>query len=520
MKTVSAQQMRNLDRMTIEKAGVPGTTLMDRAGRGVADVVLSVSRMSSGGAPNTFLFAGRGNNGGDVFAAARHLKQDGANVRVWMAGTESDIRGDAFWHLSKMKEAGIELHEVPTKDDWEALAFEQDGEVLVDGILGTGVRGPARGPAAGAIQTINNLADGRLVVAIDIPSGLNADTGEAMGDTVRADVTVTMGLPKTGLASAAAMDFVGSLDVVDIGIPPDYISETPSDLELITHGDLRPLFQRRGAHSHKGTFGHLLVVAGSASFSGAASMAARAALRSGAGLVTAAVPKSIFPVVAVAAPEAMVHALPETPGGSMSATALEEWGHPLDGFTAILAGPGMTASDSTLACVEALLAGTGAPLILDADALNVLPGRGEQLREHGTRLVLTPHPGEMARLLQCSTAEVQDDRLAAARKCAELTGATVVLKGAGSIVTAPGMTPWVNVTGNPGMGTGGMGDVLAGALGGLLAQGQAPFDAARAAVYVHGHAGDSAAWRTSQTGLIAGDVIEELPYAFRAITPR
>ncbi|MDA0322835.1 MAG: NAD(P)H-hydrate epimerase, partial [Verrucomicrobia bacterium] len=270
MKTVSAAQMRELDRMTIEMAGVPGTTLMDRAGRGVADIVLSVTRMSGGGAPNTYLFAGRGNNGGDVFAAARHLKEEGAAVRVWMAGAESDVRGDAFWHLSKMKEAGIELNAVPTKDDWESLDFDQDGEVLVDGILGIGTRGPARGPAVGAIQMINNLSDGRLVVAIDIPSGLDADTGEAIGDTVRADVTVTMGLPKKGLATAAAMDFVGSLEVVDIGIPAEYVAETPSDLELITHGDLRPLFQRRGAHSHKGTFGHLLIVAGSASLSGAA----------------------------------------------------------------------------------------------------------------------------------------------------------------------------------------------------------------------------------------------------------
>jgi NAD(P)H-hydrate epimerase len=341
-----------------------------------------------------------------------------------------------------------------------------------------------------------------------------------MGDTVRADVTVTMGLPKQGLASAAAMDFVGSLDVVDIGIPPDYVSETPSGLELITHGDLRALFQRRGAHSHKGTFGHLLIVAGSASFSGAAAMASRAAVRAGAGLVTVAVPESIFPVVAPAVPEAMVHALTETDEGSLAAGALSEWGHPLDGFSAVLAGPGMTASDSTLACVEELLAGTSGPIVLDADALNVLPGRADTLRLHGARLVLTPHPGEMARLLECSTSEVQDDRLAAAQRAAEATGATIVLKGAGSIVADPNHTPWVNVTGNPGMATGGMGDVLAGVLGGLLAQGQTPFDAARAAVYVHGHAGDSAAWRTSQIGLIASDVIDELPYAFRAITHR
>ncbi|MDA1087875.1 MAG: NAD(P)H-hydrate dehydratase [Verrucomicrobia bacterium] len=520
MKTVSAAQMRELDRMTIEMAGVPGTTLMDRAGRGVADIVLSVTRMSGGGAPNTYLFAGRGNNGGDVFAAARHLKEEGAAVRVWMAGAESDVRGDAFWHLSKMKEAGIELNAVPTKDDWESLDFDQDGEVLVDGILGIGTRGPARGPAVGAIQMINNLSDGRLVVAIDIPSGLDADTGEAIGDTVRADVTVTMGLPKKGLATAAAMDFVGSLEVVDIGIPAEYVAETPSDLELITHGDLRPLFQRRGAHSHKGTFGHLLIVAGSASLSGAAAMAARAAARAGAGLVTLAVPESIFSVVAPAVPEAMVHGLAETADGRLAADALDGWGHALDGFTAVLAGPGMTASDSTFASVELLLERTSVPMVLDADALNVLPGRAEMLRAHGERLILTPHPGEMARLLECDTDEIQGDRMASALRAAEVTGATVVLKGAGSIVVAPGRTPWVNVTGNPGMATGGMGDVLAGVLGGLLAQGQKPFDAARAAVYVHGHAGDSAAWRTSQTGLIASDVIEELAYAFRAVTPR
>ena len=520
MKLVTTEQMRELDRLTIEKTGTSGKVLMDRAGRGVADVVLSMTRMPGGSGLTVLMFAGRGNNGGDVFAAARHLAADGATVRVWLAGTENDVRGDAFWHLSKMKEADVGVTEVLTKDDWEALSFEQEGDVLVDGILGTGVRGPARGPAVGAIQTLNNLADGRHVVAIDIPSGLNADTGEPMGDTVRADITVTIGLPKQGLAAAAARDYVGSLEVVDIGIPAEFVYDTPASLQLITADDLKPCFKRRGAASHKGTFGHALIVGGSRAFSGAAVMATRAAVRAGSGLVTAAVPRSIFGVVAASVPEAMIHATDETGTGGISAASLEEWWPAHGPFNAVLVGPGMTADDDTRAIVEKILSESGGPLVLDADALNVLAGNTSAIQSSERAIVITPHPGEMARLLGCGIDEVQQDRLSTAQRAVEETGTTVVLKGAGTIVAAPGENLWVNSTGNPGMATGGMGDVLAGILVSLLAQGITPFDAARAAVYLHGHAGDSVAWRTSQAGLTAGDVIDELPYTFRSVAPR
>lgn len=520
MKIVTDERMRELDRRTIEEAGVPGNELMDRAGRGIADVVMSLTRTSGGSEAAVCLMAGRGNNGGDVFAAARHLHAEGVRAKVWLAGSEKDIRGDAFWHLAKMKEAQIPFTEVPTKDDWEALQFDREGDIIVDGILGTGVRGPARGPAAGAIQAINALSSDRLVVSVDVPSGLHAGTGAAMGDTVRADVTVTMGLPKTGLAAPEALDYVGSIEVIDIGIPEEYVRETPADMELITAGDLRPLFGRRSGGAHKGTFGHALIIGGSSAYSGAIIMAARAAIRSGAGLVSVVVPRSLFPVIAGHVPEVMVHGVAETGAGSLAFSFLDTWSARLPEFDAVLVGPGMTTHAESQAIVRRCLHECQGPLLLDADALNVMQRDIARLHAARGRVLITPHPGEMGRLMNRQVKEVQAARLSAALEAARLSGAVVALKGAGTLVCAENAIPWINLSGNPGMATAGMGDVLAGIMVGLLAQGLATFDAARAAVYLHGHAGDNIAWRTSQNGLIASDVIDEIPYAFRELTMR
>ncbi|MFH0954470.1 MAG: NAD(P)H-hydrate epimerase [Verrucomicrobiota bacterium] len=310
MKLVSAAQMRELDRRTIEELGTPADDLMDWAGQGVADVVRRMTEVAGFFSPHIHLFAGRGNNGGDAFAAARHLKDMGFSVEVWLAGAANEVQGDALKHLSRMKTAGIELRELPTKEDWEdARASRESADILVDGILGTGSAGPARGPAVGAIQYINALSQDALVVAIDIPSGLDADTGAAEGDVVRADVTATMGLPKLGLVEPAALDYVGCIEVIDIGIPDDFVAQVPaaSDRELIYLPDLKPLFKRRPRASHKGNYGHVLLIGGARGYAGAIALAARAAMRSGAGLVTALVPSSVAGIVAGASLETMVH---------------------------------------------------------------------------------------------------------------------------------------------------------------------------------------------------------------------
>lgn len=522
MKTVTSEQMRELDRKTIADAGVPGDALMDRAGQGVADVVQFLSRMAGYDNPLVQLIAGRGNNGGDAFAAACHLKERGFDVEVWVAAEAGAIAGDALKHLTRVKSAKIRLEELPTKGDWddEAGASDLSGCILVDGILGTGISGPARGPAAGAISYINALAARNLVVAIDIPSGLDADTGEAAGDAVTADITATLGLPKRGLLDPRAIEFVGAVEVVDIGIPAAFVERVESDIELIAVADLRAILGRRPRNAHKGMFGHVLILAGAPGYAGAAGLAAAAAARSGAGLVTALLPASVAPIVAGMAPEAMIHAGKQTAEGSLAADCLSAWNRPLTDFSAILIGPGLTANNDTRRLVESVLAESRVPVVLDADALNVCAGRLDMIEKAACPVILTPHPGEMARLTGGRPADIQANRFGAARGMAQRVPGVVVLKGAGTVVAEKGRPLNVNLTGNPGMASGGMGDVLSGLMAGLVAQGIAPFDAARAAVYLHGRSADNMAWRASQAGLIARDVIEELPNVFREITPR
>ncbi len=521
MKAITTAQMRELDKIASAEFEIAGVELMRRAGSGIASVVSFIADQGRMGDVFVQLIAGRGNNGGDAFAAAWYLHEDDFDVEVLLAGTASEVRGDALRHLSKMRQAGIPLHELPTMEDWEdAVHGANSAMIVVDGVLGIGVNGPARGPVAGAIHYINAISEDNVVISIDVPSGLNADTGEAPGETVVADVTATIGLPKAGLLVPKAIRYVGSLDVVSIGIPIELANRYESDRELITGWDVRRHLPRRPNDAHKGLYGHVLVIGGATGFAGAAAMAARAASRSGVGLTTAVVPRGIYPIVAGASLEVMTHPVAETEAGSLSAAAWPAWEARANTFDAIVAGPGMTPHADTAAWVRHLLRTCTKPLLLDADALNVFEGCADELARAAGPLVITPHPGELARLLGCTTAEIQGDRETAARRAAALTKAVVVLKGAGTLVVQDGKPLHVNLTGNAGMATGGMGDVLAGLIGGLMAQGLSPFQAACAGVFLHGRAGDNAAWRRSQASLCASDVIEELPSVFRELVSR
>ncbi|MBN1670706.1 MAG: NAD(P)H-hydrate dehydratase [Kiritimatiellae bacterium] len=521
MKVVRSSEMRELDRKTIEEHGVPGAVLMDRAGLGVANEAERLAALAGYSAPLVRLIAGRGNNGGDAFVAARYLKKKGFEVELWLTGKLEQVKGDAVHHLNATVKAGIVPQEMPEPGHWvKATAERRAADILVDGILGTGVSGPARDPAACAIRYINEHSKEALVLAVDVPSGLNADTGLAPGETVLADVTVTMGLPKLGLVQPAALDYVGSVEVVDIGIPPALVESVRTDRELITATDLMPLFARRPRAAHKGSFGRILLVCGSHDYPGAAALAAKAAVRSGAGLVTVLVPKGIAPVISSFVPEAIVRPGQETETGSLSMKVWPVWRPRLPEFDAILFGPGMTPHEHTRKLVVQAIRECHMPLVLDADAVNVLETQPTRIHRATCAVVATPHPGELARLLGVDAKTIQSDRMFSAMRAAEETDATVVLKGAGTIVAEPDRIPCVNMTGNPGMATGGMGDVLAGLTVGLLGQEFKPFDAARASVFLHGRAGDNVWFRTSQAGLIATDIIEELPYAFRDLTLR
>ncbi|MBT3295078.1 MAG: NAD(P)H-hydrate dehydratase [Verrucomicrobia bacterium] len=516
MKLVTSEQMRALDQRTIEEFGTPGALLMERAGQGVALVVAQLGELT-GRLGCVRCVAGRGNNGGDVFVAARCLHEMGWPVELALAGEAGELRGDARLHFERMLEAGVEpvtfdqIGGLPPRD------IEATRELVVEGILGTGISGAPRGDAEAAIRRVNQLGAQRPVVAVDVPSGLNSDSGAAAGAVVRADVTVTIGLPKTGLVASQARELVGTVEVIDIGIPVDYTAGLPADTGLITADDLRPLFPRRARVSHKGTYGHVLLIGGSREYSGAISMAAMSAVRSGAGLVTVLTPAATAACVTALVPEAMVYPAPACDDGALTATAMQAWSHPLSDFDAVMIGPGLTRTEGAQRLAQSVLTSCPVPLVVDADALPDA-AQIDILKQAAGPLVLTPHPGEMARLRGCDVATVQSNRRQTARDVAAQTGATVILKGCGTVVAQPDGTAFINATGNPGMACGGMGDVLAGLLTGLLAQGLPPFEAAQAAVYLHGRAADRAAWQGAQASLKASDVVEALPPAFRELS--
>lgn len=500
MKTVSAAEMRELDRRTMEEFGTPGEELMRRAGQGVAEAVLDLPGLRGG--TGVLMIAGTGNNGGDVFAAAADLSQTDLDIEVWICGTRSKLSGDAGRHLDRMMRAGILPKELHSENDFVP---KTDPDLIVDGLLGTGSKGAPRGLMGPLVEWINAEARYAAILSIDLPSGIDADSGTAAGPAVRADRTVTMALPKTGLIRPEALPYVGSLDIIDIGIPTDFVADTPgcADAEYIDRYDLT--LPRRPRTGHKGTFGQALLIGGSPGMSGSIAMAARAALRSGAGLVSVLTADDVVPLVAQAAgPEAMVHGFPNP--GTVSMDFSNRWKN----VTAVCAGPGLGRDP---AFVERLLQACPVPLILDADALCVSP---EVLAAARNPVILTPHPGEFAKLFGTPVT----DRWAQARAAAEQTGNTVVLKGAGTVVACPGRIPAVNLTGNPGMATGGSGDVLAGLIAGLAAQGLDPFDAARTAVYLHGLAGDVAATDRTRPCMLPTDLIEALPNAFRMLGAR
>ncbi|KUK41374.1 MAG: Carbohydrate kinase, YjeF related protein [Clostridia bacterium 62_21] len=529
MRLVTAQEMREIDRAAIESHRIPGLLLMENAGRAVCQAVCDLLGTLKGKV--VFVLAGKGNNGGDGFVAARHLLNGGAHVRVMLATEPDKVTGDARVNLDIWLCLGQKLYFLSDRNALQVLQLGlMQADAVIDALYGTGFRGVIRDRPAKAVETVNQ--SGRPVVAVDIPSGVEADTGKVHGPAIRATRTVTFGLPKLGLVLEPGASYAGEITVADISLPRALLEG--GRRFLLTRELVASWLPRRAPEAHKGIFGHVLVVGGSRGMVGAACMAAMAALRVGAGLVTLAVPRSLQDVAASKVTEAMTLGLPEGQEGHLGRTARDEIVHFLKRSGAVLAlGPVLGVHPETTALVCELLAEAEAPCVVDADGLNALAAamHAEGSRESAAadagvislpvrplgRLVLTPHPGEMARLLGVSSKEVQDDRLGTAERTAAGWNCTVVLKGARTVVAAPDGTTYVNATGNPGMATGGSGDVLTGAVAGLLAQGLEPVRAAAAAVYLHGRAGDLAAETKGQPGLIAGDILDRLPEAIKEI---
>ena len=515
---VTGQQMRELDRLTIERYGTPGRVLMERAGAGATAHLLRAfpQLLSDTRKASVLVLAGKGNNGGDGFVMARLLRQRGLACEVVLAAKRADVSGDARRALSAFVRGRGRITEV-TRPDQLALVEDKlrSCGLVVDALLGTGLNAPVRGLAAGLIALVNG--SGRPVVAVDIPSGLDADRGQPLGDAVQARLTVTFGYPKLGLSQHPGLDYVGRLVVVDIGIAPEALATVRPTVGLLSPETVGRFVQPRQPDSHKGSFGHLLVVAGARGKSGAALLAASAGLRTGTGLVTLAGPESLVPVFSVAVLEAMTLGLPERADGSlrMAAGALRA---ALQARTAVAFGPGIGVSADTLKLTRWLLKHAELPLLIDADGLNCVASQPDMLRDASQPVVLTPHPGEMARLTDTNSTEVQANRLERARSFATSFRCHVVLKGARTVIAAPDGWAWINPTGNSGMASGGMGDVLAGIIGGLLAQGYQPAEACQLGVFIHGSAGDLAAREIGPVGILARDVIDRLPRALRSLS--
>lgn len=473
MKLVTATQMRELDRQTIQDDGVPQQVLMERAGSGVAMVV----RQRFPNPCRIVYMVGKGNNGGDAQVAARILEKQGYQCTL-----------------------------CPTFD---AEAFDA-AEVIVDGLLGIGARSPLSPNLVNYITWVNALQ--KPIVAIDIPSGLDADTGISCGAIINATCTVTMAQPKLGLFLGEGPNHCGDICIVDIGISPARIAATGIRRDLITPTLVASHFPPRPKTAHKGDFGHVLIIAGSKDKMGAGLLAAHGALRSGAGLVTYAIPETAFSKFDASLPEIMMEAVPDKDTGHWHSTGITKLDELTQGKTAVVLGPGIGTADETRRVVAHVLEKTTLPIVIDADALNCIAADPDLMRLLSERCILTPHPGEMSRLSNTTTDAIQARRLNAAEDFAAAHHSIIVLKGACSIIATAAHT-WINPTGNPGMASAGMGDVLAGIIGGLLAQSFTPEAAAYCGVFIHGLAGDLIAGQ----GLLASDVANAVPRAIQAV---
>ncbi|MBI5640723.1 MAG: NAD(P)H-hydrate dehydratase [Nitrospirae bacterium] len=509
MKVVNADEMRLIDKKTIEEYGVPGSVLMERAGLAVAEKVRELFEKKK-----VIVLSGGGNNGGDGLVAARNLFNWGWNVRVLLLLKEDRLSPDCLIQYRTAKKLGLPI-------EFRSNIDEKDlhSAVVVDAILGTGINKAVASPMSDLIGFINRSHV--AVISVDIPSGISSDNGQVMGEAVRADYTVTFGLPKTGHLLYPGAEFTGELFIEDIGFPAELLGADSLKTHTIERTDASVLIPERPRYSHKGDFGHVLIVAGSRGKTGAALMSARACLRAGAGMVTIGVPESLADIFQSRVTEEMVLPLPDAGNGRLSAEALDEILHFSAGRIDVLAiGPGIGVSDDTIKMMKQLVQTSPVPLVLDADGINSLQDSTQFLKKSKSPVILTPHTGELARMLGQKADvrnEMEADRINTARFFVRDTGAYLVLKGAPTVIAEPEGRIFINTTGNPGMATAGSGDVLTGMIAAFLGQGLNPIDASIIGTYMHGLAGDIAATEKGMHSLIASDIIDTLPAAFAAL---
>ena len=515
MYIVTAREMQTMDRRTIEEIGIPGQVLMENAARGAVDIFL-----------NTFpgaldkkigVMAGRGNNGGDGFVMARYLAQWGAKVTVFLLTEAQKLQGDALSNWNLLFPCGVETVCVPDSQAFKAATRRLIHQnIWIDAILGTGLKSEVKGYFKDAIVFLNQ--SGKPIFAVDLPSGLDADTGQPLGSCIHARATATFAFAKTGHVLYPGADLSGAVSVVDIGIPATVSHDPSPGQRLITAQEVCRLIMERPSDTHKGRTGHLLVVAGSPGKAGAAAMCASAAMRAGAGLVTLGVPQGLLPVLMEKSTEVMTMAFPETPEGALSDAGADAILSFLkEGKRCLALGPGIGTAPQTKRLVHRLIAESPVPLVLDADALNLLAEDTGILTQAPSPVILTPHPGELSRLTGLPTTAIQADRIGTARRFAKKWRVHLILKGAATVTAIPDGTVAVNASGNPGMASGGMGDVLTGLIAGLIVQGYGPAAACKIGVFLHGAAADAASREIGPVGYLAGNVAQFVPSVFKLL---
>jgi len=519
MKLVTAAQMQDLDRRTIKTYGISGIVLMENAGRGAAEQLLRYFPQVREG--RVAILAGSGNNGGDGFVIARHLKNWGVRTTVYLLASKKDVKGDALINLQAWHTMEGGLVEVTSAEHFFSIKQElSQANLIVDAILGTGLHSAVTGLIKEVIAFINEQT--RPVMAVDVSSGIDATTGRVLGDAVQATLTTTFGLAKIGQVVEPGASYVGQLKVIDISIPRNLIGQAGIKTYLLDPWELdQHLLVPRKAQTHKGDYGHFFALAGSSGKTGAAAMLCHAALRAGAGLVTLGIPASLNPILETKLTEAMTELLPDDAAmGCLTGKALGRIKQLLAGKTAFALGPGLSTHSAVQKLVVELIPEVSIPMIIDADGITALASLPEVLKKCKSTVILTPHPGEMARLTGLTTQKVQEDRIGVAKHFASAYGCIVVLKGSKTVIATPEEEIFINPTGNPGMASGGTGDVLTGMIGGLAAQGLRPLEAVKWAVFLHGLAGDRAAQAVGEVPLIASDIIDHIPDALSEVRTR
>lgn len=505
---LTARQMAECDRRAIQEYGIPGVVLMENAGRAVAE--LAGQLLGKVARKRVAIFCGKGNNGGDGYVVARHLANSGAQVRLFLVGRRTEVKGDAATNLHIVEKMGLNLQEITTAEHIPDL---RSTDLVIDALLGTGLQGPVHGILADVIEALN--ASRAPALAIDVPSGLDSDSGSILGVAIRATITGTMAALKRGLLFSPGREHAGVVKIIDIGMPQAVFDDELVNVWQVEAEDVRQVLPRRAPNAYKNQCGVALVVAGSTGMTGAAVLSAETVLRSGAGLAYLAIPASLNAIIEEKATEVISKPLAEVKPGHVGIAALEQIEELLQQVDAVAIGPGLGTEAETVEAVWAAVASCPRPLVVDADGLNALARKPELLLRRTGRVVLTPHPGELARLTGQAREAIVANPVDTAREWAERWGEVLVLKGAPTVVATPGGKVFINSTGNAGMATGGSGDVLTGLITGLLAQGLSPEHAAVSGVYLHGLAGDLARDELGERGMLAGDIMRQVPAALR-----